>query len=152
MLRACGPGTEPRNPRIPEIRRKKTKKKHKIPLPGLPYGPSRTKNTTESKFRYGEKIRYGHSKTPRRGLRNACFSRENRQENGTENEQLRRKQNTTDSSAVVFLVRKGPLGGPRKYRNGPKMANLVFLGVFGRGYIRGPEIHEKEAVLSLVTS
>ena len=31
-------------------------------------------------------------------------------ENGTDNEKLRRKQNTTDSSAVPFLVRKGPLG------------------------------------------
>ena len=39
----------------------------------VPKGPSRTKNTTESEFRYGEKIRYGRSKTLRRGLRNACF-------------------------------------------------------------------------------
>ena len=39
----------------------------------LPKGPSRTKNPTESEFRYGEKIRYRRSKTLRRGLRNACF-------------------------------------------------------------------------------
>ena len=37
----------------------------------LPKGPSRTKNSTESEFRYGEKLRYGRSKTLRRGLRNA---------------------------------------------------------------------------------
>ena len=55
----------------------------------LPKGPSRTKNTTESEFRYGEKIRYGRSKTLRRGLINACFSRQKRQENGTESEKLR---------------------------------------------------------------
>ena len=38
-------------------------------------GPSRTKNTTESEFRYREQIRYGGSKTLLRGLRNACFCR-----------------------------------------------------------------------------
>ena len=37
-------------------------------------------------------------------------SRHKRQENGTESERLRRWQNTTDSRAVLFLVRKGPLG------------------------------------------
>ena len=74
-------------------------------------GPYRTKNTTETEFRCGEKIRYGRSKTLRRGVRNACFSRGKRQENGTESEKLRRQQNTTDSSAVLFLVQKGPLGG-----------------------------------------
>ena len=41
----------------------------------IPKGPSRTKNTTESKFRYGEEIRYEGSKTLRRGLRHACVSR-----------------------------------------------------------------------------
>ena len=41
----------------------------------LPKGPFRTKNTTESELRYGEQIRYGRSKTLRRGLRSACFSR-----------------------------------------------------------------------------
>ena len=35
----------------------------------FPKGPSRTKNTTESEFRYGEKFRYGRSKTLRRGFR-----------------------------------------------------------------------------------
>ena len=33
-----------------------------------------------------------------------------RQENGTESEKLRPEQNNTDSSAVLFLVPKGPLG------------------------------------------
>ena len=56
----------------------------------LPKGPYHTKNTTERESRYGEKIRCGRSKTLRRGLRNACFSRQNRQENGTESEKLRR--------------------------------------------------------------
>ena len=47
----------------------------------------------------------------RRGLRNACFSRKRRRENGTDDtEKLRRWQNSTDSSAVLFLVRKGSLG------------------------------------------
>ena len=34
-----------------------------------------------------------------------------RQENGAESEKLRRSQNTTDSGAVVKIVRNGPLGG-----------------------------------------
>ena len=57
--------------------------------PAIPQGPSRTKNTTESEFRCGEKIRYGRSKTLRRGPRNACFSRQERQKNGTESDTLR---------------------------------------------------------------
>ena len=40
---------------------------------GGPKGPFRTKNSTESEFRYGEQIRYGRSKTLRRGPRSACF-------------------------------------------------------------------------------
>ena len=76
----------------------------------LPKGPFRTKNSTESEFRYGHQIRYGRSKTLRRGLRSACSSRKKSQENGTDAEKLRRWQNSTDSSAVLFLVRKGPLG------------------------------------------
>ena len=55
-----------------------------------PKGPSHTKTTMESESRYGEKIRYGRSKTLRRGLRHACFCRQKRQENGTESEKLRR--------------------------------------------------------------
>ena len=38
------------------------------------------------------------------------FSRKKRQENGTDTEKLRRWQNSTNSCAVLFLVRKGPLG------------------------------------------
>ena len=47
-----------------------------------PKGPSRTKNSTESEFRYGEKIRYGRNKTLQSGLRNACVSRQKRQDDG----------------------------------------------------------------------
>ena len=35
----------------------------------LPKGPSRSENIAESELRYGEEIRYGRSKTLRRGLR-----------------------------------------------------------------------------------
>ena len=59
---------------------------------------------------YSEKNCYGNSKTLRIVLRSAGFSRKKRQENGTDIEKLRRQQNTTDSGAVLFLVRKGPLG------------------------------------------
>ena len=76
----------------------------------LPKGPFRTKNSTESKFTTARKIRYGSSKTLRRVLRSACFSRRKRQKNGTDSEKLRQQQNTTDSGTVLFLVRKGPLG------------------------------------------
>ena len=38
------------------------------------------------------------------------FLGKKRQENGTGTKILRRQQKTTDSSAVLFLVRKGPLG------------------------------------------
>ena len=50
--------------------RKESKKESET---SQPKGPCRTKNTTESEFRYGEYIRYGRSKTLRRGLRSACF-------------------------------------------------------------------------------
>ena len=55
-------------------------------LSGNPKGPSRTKNSTESKFATARQIRYGNSKTLRRVLRSACFSRKERQENGTDSE------------------------------------------------------------------
>ena len=55
--------------------------------------------------------RYGNSTALRVVLRSACFSRKKRQETGTDTEKLRRQQNTTDSGAVLFLIRKGPLGG-----------------------------------------
>ena len=41
----------------------------------IPKGPFRTKNSKESKFGTGSKIRYGDKKTLRRLLRNACFPR-----------------------------------------------------------------------------
>ena len=75
----------------------------------FPKGPFRTKNSTESKFAMARKKRYGNSKTLRIVLRSACFSGKKRQEIGTDTGKLRRQQNT-DSSAVLFLVRKGPLG------------------------------------------
>ena len=40
------------------------------------------------------------------------FSKQKRQENGTDNRKLRPLQNTTGSNAIAFLVRKGPLGKP----------------------------------------
>ena len=61
-----------------------------LPRERVPKGPARTKKTTESEFRYGEKIEYGRSKTLRTGLRSDCFIRQKRQENGTESEKLRR--------------------------------------------------------------
>ena len=51
----------------------------------LPKRPS-CKNTTESEFWWRENIRYGRSKTLRRGLRHACSSTQKRRENGTESE------------------------------------------------------------------
>ena len=52
----------------------------------------------ESAKRYGE------------GSEMLVFSRKRRQGNGAESEKLRReKQHTTASSAVLFLVWKGPL-------------------------------------------
>ena len=45
--------------------------------PCSPKKTFRTKNATESESRCGERIRYGCSKTQRRGLRNACFPRQN---------------------------------------------------------------------------
>ena len=59
-------------------------------LSTLPKAPCRTQYTTESEFRHGEKIRYGRSKTLRRGLRNACLYRQKRQENGIQTVKLRR--------------------------------------------------------------
>ena len=82
----------------------------------LPKGPVRTKNSTESKFTTAREKRYGNSETLRIVLRSAPCSRKERQENGTDTEKLRRQQNTTDSGAVLFLVRKGPLGLRRVLR------------------------------------
>ena len=79
-------------------------------FPDLPKGPSRTKNTTESEFRYGESIRYGNSKTLRRGPRNAGFSR---QRKGRKMVQTAKNYEAAaryygSGRAVRFLVRKGP--------------------------------------------
>ena len=46
----------------------------------------------------------------RRALSYACVSRKKRQGKQYRNWKLRWQQNTTDSSAVVFLVQRGPLG------------------------------------------
>ena len=50
---------------------------------GVPKGPFRTKNSTESKFTTAKKERYGNSKTLRRVLRSACFSTKKRKEGGS---------------------------------------------------------------------
>ena len=65
---------------IPYLRAQRTRTRLATDLVPNLKGPSRTKNTTESKFRYREKIRYGGSKTLRRGRRNACFSGKKRRE------------------------------------------------------------------------
>ena len=57
----------------------------------------------------GTGTKFGTDVAKRHGLRSACFSRKRRQENGTDTDKLRRWQNSTDSSAISFLVRKGPL-------------------------------------------
>ena len=80
-----------------------------------PKKPSRTKTTTESTSRYGEKIRYRRSKTLRRGLRNACFSRQKRQENGTDCERLRRKQIIRLGRRTIFST-GGSFGFGREKR------------------------------------
>ena len=48
-----------------------------------------------------------------------------RQENSTDGEKLRRKENTTDSGAVLFLVRKGPLGSSAGSHRVTTSENLV---------------------------
>ena len=68
-----------------------------------PKGPSRTQFSMGSRFGMGKEIRYGGRKT----LRKLVFQRKKQQENGTDSKTLRPWQNTTDSSAVAFLVRKG---------------------------------------------
>ena len=72
------------------------------------------KNTTENEFSTVSKFATEVAKRYGEGSEMLNFSREKkRQENGKDIEKLRRRQNTTaatDSSAVVFLVRKGPLG------------------------------------------
>ena len=56
-----------------------------------PKDPPVLKISTESKFTTGRKIATAsNSKTLRRVLRSACFSREKRQENGTDSNNLRR--------------------------------------------------------------
>ena len=48
-----------------------------------------TKNTTESKFGTGSKIRYGDKKTLRRLLlRNACFPKRKKRKSGTDYQKL----------------------------------------------------------------
>ena len=50
------------------------------------------------------------AKRYREGSQMLAFLGKRRQEDGTESEKLQRSQHTTDSSAGLFLVRKGPLG------------------------------------------
>ena len=75
----------------------------------LPKRPSCTKNTTESEFRYEEKIRYRSSKMLQRGLRNACFSRQKRKENGTDSENYS-GSNILQIRALTFFSKEGSFG------------------------------------------
>ena len=72
---------------------------------GLPKGPSRTKNTTESEFRYGEEIRYRGSKTLRRGLVNEGFSRQKVMKTVRTVKKDGCRKSLWIWGAVVFLVR-----------------------------------------------
>ena len=71
----------------------------------------RTKNSMESKFTTARKLRYGSSKTLRRVLRSASFSLGKKRQKTVLT--VENYGGTTDSGAVLFLVRKGPLGLPR---------------------------------------
>ena len=66
-------------------------------------------DSTKSKFTTGRKM-HGKSKTLRRELRNTYFLSRRDRKTFRDSEKLRRCQDTTSSSAVAFLVWKGPLG------------------------------------------
>ena len=53
----------------------------------------------------------------RRGLRNACFSRKKRQENGADTENYGSSKIVRSRAPYLFLVRKGPLGKPANPQN-----------------------------------
>ena len=78
-----------------------------------------------------EVIRYGGSKTLRRALRSAGFSREKRQEkNGTDSEKttaVAKYYGFERRSYIVFLVREGPLGGNGKDIELLRRSPVVFL-------------------------
>ena len=75
-----------------------------------PKDPSVLKIVRRVNFGTGSKFGTDVAKRYGEGSEVPCFSRQKWQENGIKSEKLRREQNTTDSSAVLFLVRKGPLG------------------------------------------
>ena len=77
-----------------------------------PKDPSVVKIVRRGNFGTGSKFGTDVAKRYGEGSEVLVFSRKKRQENGTDPEKLRRWQNSTDSSAVLFLVRKGPLGPP----------------------------------------
>ena len=95
----------------------------------FPRDPPVLKILRRVNFGTGRKFGTDVAKRYGEGSEMPCFSRKKRQENGTDIEKLRRWQNTTDSCAVLFLVRKGPLGYP-EVRN-EKAAQRVS---FGAGY------------------
>ena len=69
---------------------------------GVPKGPSRTKNTMESKFSTG--TNFGTAITKRYGeCSEMLFSKTKRQENGTDSEKLRRWQNTYGYGRVLWV-------------------------------------------------
>ena len=98
----------------------------RIPNPLTPKRPSRTKNTTESEFRYREVIRYGGSETLRRGLRNACFSCKGREavqtaKNYGGSKTLRTRVPYPDPPIPAFLLKKAR--NPRKKQGFSSLPN-----------------------------
>ena len=76
----------------------------------VPKGPSRTKNCTESKFATVRKKSYGNSKTLRTVLRVLVFLGKRGRKTVWIVKTTAVTKNTMESSAVLLLVRKGPLG------------------------------------------
>ena len=92
----------------------------------LPKGPSRTKISLESEFTTGRRIRYGGSKTLRRVPRNACFSKEERQEKGTDSKK------TIAVKTCVFTHLSCSNAKTPRYRLQPSLAcNLIWRAAFG---------------------
>ena len=102
-----------------------------------PKGLSHTKFGMESQFGAAREIRYGNSKELRKVLGNAHFPQEKRQNlYGTESKTLRQWQNTTDSSTVAFLERKGPLGKMQKMQTPKrrKCGKMLLIGFIVTGF------------------
>ena len=74
----------------------------------VPKGPSRTKNTTDSKFTIRSKFATAIVKHYGGHFETTIFKATNRYRNSKFATAI--VKNTTELSVVVFLVRKGPLG------------------------------------------